>query len=746
MPVPVPVGFPLPAPVSTAFATELANASVTDPSAPELPTAGETVPSADGLLCDRIFKRAFSHHARGEHTVATALYEWLMELEPTAARAWHWYGVSRLEQGDAQAALNFISKAVTLDAADATIFLNLGNAMQSLGLHESAVQVYDAALALRPDYAQAALNCGNSLRSLRRFDAARRAYENAIQWRTGYGSAWFNLGNLLCDMGDVTAALSAYDTALTCSLSTADVWCNRGNLLKQAGRLAEALASYDTAIALKPDDATLWSNRGLTRHEMGEHAAAVADFEQALHLRPDYLNALCNKANSLRVLGEGDAAMAGYDAVLAQDPHHAQAHCNRGLLLRERKQLREAMAAFDASIRCNPELAQAYSNRALIHKTLGDYASALNDQTTALRLSPDFADAHTNLGALYHDLNRIEEAIVCHRQAIALSPQHPHANWNLSLDLILSGDMQEGWPLYEWRLHKAGPLQHTDYRGRPRWDPLQSLSGVRLLLVHEQGFGDTLQFCRYALMAEAAGAIVLLEAPEALRKILKTLSPSVAWVDPDSTFDAFDVWCPMLSLPLAFGTHLGQMPPSGPYLHADPCDVSVWEKRLTGAFGAAKDTAGRLRIGLCASGNPVHENTANRDVGLDNLLAVLPAEHQYVVLQKRISEAERQAMSASPLQITAFSDALTSFSDTAALCSRLDLVISVDTSVAHLAAAIGRPTWILLPWVPDWRWLMQREDTPWYATVRLFRQGALRAWDGPLQAVRAALDVKRDIG
>lgn len=689
---------------------------------------------------EAVFRRGFAHHARGEHVAASAFYEWLMEIAPDDARSWHWYGVSQLEQGEPQAALNFISKAITLDATDATAFLNLGNCMQALDLHEQAVHVYEAALALRDDYAQAALNMGNSYRALKRFEQARHAYELAIQLRADYSSAHFNLGNLHAEAGNADAALDAFDRAIALNAVTSDVWCNRGNLLKQQGRLEQALESYDEALRLKSDDATLWSNRGLTRHEMGRFEQALSDYDKALELRPTYVNAYCNKGNSLRSLKRSSEAMACYDHALQLDANNAQAHCNRGLLLRELNEIGLAMNSFNEAIRCNPSLAQAYSNRALMHKASGDYDASMRDQLKALDIDPLMADAHTNMGALFHDLNRIEDAIACHRKAIALDPQHPQANWNLSLDLILDGQMEEGWKLYEWRLHKLGLGMSHLHHGKPRWNPEISPDGLTILLVHEQGFGDTLQFCRFALMLRQAGARVFMEAPLSLHAVLRSLSPNIQIFEDDGCYQSFDVWCPLLSLPMELKTRIDSIPNGEPYLSVDAVKAEAWEAKLRALTGLAPNDDRRMRVGICVSGNPNHENTANRDVPLKALLDALPDCHDYVMLQKRISENEQMELAATALTMTQWSEDLHDFSDTAALCSRLDLIISVDTSVAHLAAAIGRPTWILLPWVPDWRWMMDRTDSPWYPTVRLFRQQAMKDWADPLNSVGSALE------
>jgi tetratricopeptide (TPR) repeat protein len=306
-----------------------------------------------------------------------------------------------------------------------------------------------------------------------------------------------------------------------------------------------------------------------------------------------------------------------------------------------------------------------------MHKAVGDYDASMRDQLAALDIDPMMADAHTNMGALYHDLNRIDEAIVCHRRAIAISPQHPQANWNLSLDLILSGQMQEGWKLYEWRLHRLGKGMSHLHHGRPRLAPQQALTGLTVLLTHEQGFGDTLQFCRFALVLKAAGANILFEAPVTLHAVLRSLYKNVQVFEEEACNVPFDVWCPLLSLPLALQTQMDSIPNWSSYLSVDTEKSDQWEAKLqhaahdsgrsrlsdrvhahtsdvgerlpvadwlTELAQASRNSGRRMRIGLCVSGNPQHENTHNRDMPLGDLLAALPDCHDYVILQKRISD------------------------------------------------------------------------------------------------------------
>jgi tetratricopeptide (TPR) repeat protein len=682
-------------------------------------------------LIDAIFNRAFALHAKNDLLAARVIYDTLMDVAPEDARAWHWSGVIEMGAQQAQSALDLISKAITLDAANATYFLNLGNALSALKRDEDALHAYGAAIAIRPGYEQANLNLGNTYRRLKRFEESLQSYDDAIDCKPDYASAHFNRGNVLREMGRNDDALVSYDQALQLDGTDTDAWSNRGNVLRDMGRFDGSLASFDKVIEIDPAFAKAWSNRGLVLHDLKRYDEAIVSYDTAIGLKPGYVNALCNKGNSLRSLKRHDEAMQCYEVALSLEPGYAEAHCNKGLLLKNMDEPERAMISFNDAIQASPDLAEAWSNRAMIHKTQGDFAASLKDQNRALALKPNFADAWSNKGLILHDLNRIDEAIACFDSALAIAPQHLEANWNKSLDLILSGRLSEGWPLYEWRLQKDGKAPPHEYKGKPRWTPNMDLSGKTLLLIHEQGLGDTLQFCRYAKLLENQGTQVLMEVPKDLVSIVQSLSPHIRVHETDACTEPFDAFCPMMSLPLAFDTRMETIPAWASYLSPPPVKVAQWRTRLG-------QTQGKT-IGLVCSGNPKHENTHNRDIDMSALLGALPDAFNYIVLQKQISPSEHAAINDSALRIRQFADDLQTFEDTAALCANMDIIISVDTSVAHMAAAIGKPVWLMLPWVPDWRWFQNQTNTPWYPSVRLFRQSEQADWEPVLADIVIAL-------
>ena len=348
-----------------------------------------------------------------------------------------------------------------------------------------------------------------------------------------------------------------------------------------------------------------------------------------------------------------------------------------------------------------------------------------------LALRPDHAEAYYNRGIALQSMLRLPEALESYRRAVALRPDYALAHWNESLCRLLMGDFEGGWREYEWRreVREFAPQYH-DFP-RPLWLGEQEVAGRTILLHAEQGFGDTLQFCRYASLLAARGARVILEVQPPLKSLLTRLSGPAMVLAQGEPLPEFDLHCPLMSLPLACGTTLDTVPAAERYLTADPERVAACSARL--------GNTARPRVGLVWSGNPAHGNDYARSIALVDLLGSLDgAGVTFVSLQKDVRSHDRATLAARA-DILHCGEELRDFDDTAAWIEAMDLVISVDTSVAHLAGALGKPVWVLLPYAPDWRWLLEREDSPWYPTARLFRQPRSGDWDGVLLAVACAL-------
>jgi hypothetical protein len=393
--------------------------------------------------------------------------------------------------------------------------------------------------------------------------------------------------------------------------------------------------------------------------------------------------------------------------------------------------LDEARTLCEEVARGVPDGFEALALLALIAAQQGDFARAIVSYDRVIDIKPDFADAYANRGASYAALNRSSEALANFDLAIAIEPDHVGAHIGRAVVWLSQGDFALGWQEFEWRWKTAEGRAWQAHRGisRPPWLGAEDIGGKTILLYSEKGLGDTLQFCRFAKSVHDLGATVLLQVQEPLVEMLEPLN-GVSQVFADTRHPpAFDVHCPLLSLPLALKTELNTIP-AAPYLRAPPSSTTRWRAKL--------GEAAEPRIGLVWRGDPGNPIDRTRSVALAQLLAHLPSRYRYVSLQKELDESERGIVAARSLDLSVSQEL--NFAETSALCECLDLVISVDTSIAHLSAALGRKTWILLPFNADCRWLLDRRDTPWYRTATLYRQASSGDWRGVLTRVTADLN------
>jgi tetratricopeptide (TPR) repeat protein len=572
----------------------------------------------------------------------------------------------------------------------------LGIVFHQRGDHAQALRHIDRALKINPNNIPALNNRGIALRELKRFEEALASYDRALELWPGYADALLGRGSALKELKRFEEALASYDRALTLRPGLAEAHANRGNVLHALKRFEEALASYDRALALRPDLAEAHANRGSALHALERFAEALASHDRALALRPDNAEARYNRGNALHALKRFDEALADYERALALRPDYVEVLANRGITLHELKR----------------------------------FAAALESQDRALAVRPDYAEAFVNRGVTLHELKRFDEALASYDRAIALRPDYAQAHYNEAVCRMLTGDFDRGWQKLEWGWDTERLKNLKRKFSQPLWLGSDEIAGKTVLLHGVHGFGDTIQFCRYVPHVAERGARVILEIQEPLRELMGTLTGAAQIVSRGEPLPDFHLHCPLLSLPLAFGTRLATIPAQTPYLRASPQAVTEWNARLSP----------RPRIGLAWSGRPEHNNDRNRSMRLSTLLSPLAGfEATYVSLQREVRADDAPVLQCRS-DILHFGEELESYADTAALIANLDLVISVDTSVAHLAGALAKPVWILLPFIPDWRWLLDREDSPWYPTARLFRQDETRGWDNVMARVHAALD------
>ncbi|MGD0390491.1 MAG: tetratricopeptide repeat-containing glycosyltransferase family protein [Tepidisphaeraceae bacterium] len=421
-----------------------------------------------------------------------------------------------------------------------------------------------------------------------------------------------------------------------------------------------------------------------------------------------------------------------YRQVLARQPEHADAMHNLGVISFQVGRNDVAVELIRRAIVLNPNYPEAYSNLGNVLTDKGELDEAIAAYRRAIALNPNLPEAHNNLGNALRDKGQLEEAVPVYRQAIALSPNFAEAHKNLSLALLAQGDFQRGGEEYEWRW-KCKDLPPPRDFAQPQWDGCP-LEGRTLLLHAEQGLGDAIQFIRYLPLAAQRGGEIIIECQAELQRLFQTIAGSCQIVARGQPLPAFDFHCPLLSLPRVFGTNLANVPKDVPYLHADAEDAGRWQHRLA-------EHAPLVKVGLAWAGNPTHKNDRNRSIKLARLAALgqMPGA-RFFSLQKGAAAAETKTPPAG-MELVDWTAELKDFADTAALIANLDLVIAVDTAVVHLAGAMGKPVWTLLPYVPAWRWLLERQDSPWYPSMRLFRQPCIGDWDSVITRVVDALSL-----
>lgn len=530
--------------------------------------------------------------------------------------------------------------------------------------------------------------------------------------------------------GQFLQAQSLYEQVLRMQPKHFEALHYLGLLAAGAGNFERANELISRAIKINSKDPAAYYNRGNALQDLHQFQAAVRSYEQAIALKPDYAEAYSNLGNALQALKQHQAAVHSYDKAISIRPDFADAYSNRGNSLCDLKQYETALQSCDKAIALNPDFADAYSNRGNALQGLQKHQAAVNSYDKAISLRPRHSKAHANRGNALQRLQQHQAALDSFEIATALRPDYAEAHWSSSLSYLAMGNLAKGWPEYEWRRRLAEISGSFRNFAPPLWLGSGSLSGRTILLYSEQGLGDTIQFCRYASMVADLGAHVILEVQGSLVKVLGNLAGVSKLIARGDPVPAFDFHCPLLSLPLAFHTELDSIPATNRYLTVNASRIDEWRARL--------GSSAKPRIGLVWSGSSGHMNDANRSIPLSDFVDILSDDFQLISLQKEVRDSDREILDAHP-EILHFAKELDDFTDTAALCELVDVVVSVDTSVGHLAGALGTPVWILLAFSPDWRWLLKREDSPWYPSARLYRQREVGGWHEVIQKVNTDL-------
>ncbi|WP_174301019.1 tetratricopeptide repeat protein [Caulobacter sp. S45] len=699
--------------------------------------------------------------------------------------------------GRVEEALAAATEAADLDPALPAAQANLGVALRALGHREAAVDRFRRAAELEPRSAEAHANLGVALTELGHLQAAEAALETALTLAPSWADGWYNLGNARLRQLHLPQAEAAYRRAIALAPGHADAHANLAATHKALGRQDLALAHSADAARLRPGDPQVLQNHALTLAEFGRHADAAPVYEAAIALDPTIASLHTNLGSALQewartrndtgVLPLLDRAILGHLAAIALDPGLLAARSNLGLALLARGRFAEATQAFEDAIARWPQVASLYSNlgqclcdlkrypeaeaaclRALeldagmaeAWSTLGNVLVGRREHTQAeiayrraVELRPDMAGGWCNLGVALFRENRAAEAEAAYEQALALDPNLADAHWNQALVRLQRGDYAKGFDQYEWRLKRPGRLRDEAQFRQPLWDG-SDLGGAAILVHAEQGFGDALQCVRFLPQVAARGGRVVLQARAPLKRLLERASGVDTFVTDGEAPPEVACRLPLFSLPRLFARDLAALPGQSPYLSADPELAAVWRMRMEGLSRAVPqglaDTApsgedGRrawraspLRVGIVWSGNVSSEVEQGRSIPL---IAFSPLARPGVRLVSLQKGDGLEQLATAPFEVLDLgSDYLDGdFADTAAVLANLDLLVTCDTAAVHLAGALGLPTWLAISTVPDWRWLEARADSPWYPSVRIFRQQVRGEWGGVFAAMAEAL-------
>jgi tetratricopeptide (TPR) repeat protein len=608
------------------------------------------------------------------------------------------------QQGRLQEAVTLYSDILKVQPQHFDAIHLLGVIADQFKNHQLAADLIAQAISINPDNADAYFNRGNALKELNQLDAAVASYEKAIKLKPNYASACNNQGVVLHRLNQHAAAVSSYDKAVRIDPNYAEAFFNRGVALQELDRIDEALASYNRAAALKPDYAAAHYNGGVVLHKLKRF----------------------------------DEALASYNRAIALDPDYAEAYVNRGVILQELKRFDEALASYDAAIAIRPDYAEAYCNRGNVLKDLNRVGDAIASYDRSLTLVPDDAETYSNRGLALQELGRRDEALASYDRAIALRPDDPRGHWNKCLALLLSGDYENGWLLYEWRWDEDNATSKPLATGRPRWTGAEK---KRVLVWAEQGIGDELMFS--SMLPEMLGLCsrLIVKADVRLIPLLARSMPTAITFVPSSKAvneGDYDEQIPMGSLCRYFRPHEASFGRTRDGYISD-------NKERTNSIKTAlqqSGSIGKIRCGISWRSKN-EQSGANRSLALRTFIDMLSLpDVDFVSLQYGDTDEEiERVRSESSVNVLSCKD-VDNFQDLDGLASLIqacDLVVSVDNSTVHLAGALGKDTRVLLPFMPNWRWLMDRRDSPWYSSVKLYRQGSDRDWSGVFENVRSDL-------
>jgi len=707
-----------------------------------------------------------------EFKEAVELIQKAVELKPNFTAALNNLGLALVGLGEYERACEHYTNAITLAPTFAEAFYNRGIALFKQQRYEKALSDFESAIKLKPDYASAYFNLGNCQKELMQTEAALASYQKAVEHQPNMKDALLNSAVICMDLKRYDQAQILAEQLITLIPEHAEAHNLLSIALHKLGQNEEALKRSSRAIELSPNSPEAHNTYGAILEALGKNQEALVSFEKAVTLNPNYGNSYHNLALLQHKLNEFDKALCNYEKAILLKPNDPNIYYDRGRLFLEKEMELTAIVNFDVAIQRNPVFTEALTHRGHALKKNKSYNSALEDYRKVAELVPGKPQTIQWIGQCYYELGKHSEAIEHVNKAIALAPdQHDlyldrgiftynnlasdlakakadffHALtlrpddaftlFNLSLLELLLGDFEAGWKNYDSRLFiwNVPNLNMRRKTSTPEWRGLESLKGKTILLKGEQGLGDCIQFSRYVPLLADKGAKVILDVPSFAVSVLKNITGIHRIISYEDPLPEFDYHCSLLSLPLALNTNLETIPPVAGPIALSAETLQTWGNKIHERFPNPQ----RPKVGLVWSGSTKHKKDHNRSIPLKDFINYLPEECDYICLQKEIRASDKIILE-SHTEILTLEKEIEDFLDTSALCMHMDLIISVDTSVAHLAGTLQKKVLVLLPSHPDWRWLRSGDTTPWYPTMNLIRQETDESWSEPLGTVQNLL-------
>ncbi len=563
-------------------------------------------------------------------------------------------------------------------------------------------------------------------------DKAEPIYMKMLEAQPDNLDALFLLGTLSFQKLDFGKAVSLLNKALVISPESAEIYNNLGNVYREQGITDKAIACYLNALTLKQDFAEAHNNLGVAWTNSGKFAAAGASFKKAVHICPEYSEAYNNLGNAYLEQGMFDQAVPCFQKAITVKLDYMEAHYNLGIAFYEQGRYDEAIARYEHAIELNPKYAEVYNNLGVVLNVKGRVEEAITNFERAVSIKPNHVDAYYNLGNAFWAIGKHDDAIKSYGKALEFDPDHTEARWNMALVLLLTGNYKKGWAEYEVRFDRKKPPPRNFEQ--PKWDG-SPLEGKTILIHAEQGFGDTFQFARFLPLVKAKGGNVIFKCQKELSPLLKNckgFDSIIESLDNGACPVKFDTHMPLLSLPGQLQIELDNLPAEIPYIFADPELENEWQTKLQ------HDNA--FKVGIVWSGNQTFAYQIDRECSLADFEPLSQITGVALFSLQKGAGAGQALNPLDGMKIKNLDKDIKNFSDTAAIINNLDLVISVDTAVAHLAGALGKPVWALIPYAGDWRWMLDREDSPWYPGMRLFRQKTSGNWKTVISRVTGELE------